>query len=34
MIRVERGDFALGAGAIALAAIYLAVARAIPDSLL
>lgn len=34
MIRIERGDFALGAGAIALAAAYLAAARAIPDSLL
>lgn len=33
-VRLERGDFALGAGAIALAAVYLVAARAIPDSLL
>ena len=29
-VRLERGDFALGAGAIALAAVYLVAARAIP----
>ena len=33
-VRLERGDFALGVGAIALAAAYLVAARAIPDSVL
>ena len=34
MIRVAHGDFALGAGAVALASAYLAIAQTIPDSLL